>query len=74
MKDNQIKVGDLVYHVTEAEFGIIYDIDIEAEAVGIVEPMAKIFWQIKQKPSIHYLANLTDKIRYNFIIHYPSET
>lgn len=69
MTDIEFKVGDLIYHVTEAEFGIIYDFDI---AIIDVEPIAKIYWQTSQTLSILYLSTLTDKVKYNFLIHYPN--
>jgi len=73
MKDEQFKVGDLVYHITEAEFGIIYDFDtggiFEAD-----EPIVNIYWQITQKTINYYLSTVKHRVNNHICIHYPIET
>jgi len=70
MTDIEFKVGDLVYDISNSQFGIIYDFDIGEDPSE--EPWFEIYWQMSQEISYRDLSIL--KFNVNIMqrwFHYP---
>jgi hypothetical protein len=71
MTDIEFKVGDLIYHVTKDEFGIIYDHHIGGTFEADHGPIFNIYWQITQKTINYYLSTMKLTVNNHMWVHYP---